>query len=60
MNSNLVKDIATTLLIILGLVASIFLLNVGIGLLFVIGFIVPGWVFILLLVIILYRRHKKK
>ena len=59
MRNNPVKDRSTALLIILGVVASIYLISIGIGVFMIIGTITPGWV-ILLFIIIHYRRHRSK
>lgn len=60
MNKSLVKDVAAVLLIVLGLVVLFFLFNVGMGALFLIGFVVPGWVFLVILFLVLYRKRKKQ
>ena len=59
MKHNLIKDIVTVLAILVAILVSFHLVSIGIGLLMIIGFIVPGWVILLFLIIILFKKRKK-
>lgn len=59
-NNRHVKDISLALLIVLALISSLYLVYIGIGVLMVIGLLLPGWAVFMLLIIFLYKRHKNK
>lgn len=59
MNNNLIRDLATAILILFGLVVSVLLINIGMTLLLLIGLLTPGWVLIFLAIIIIYRQNRR-
>jgi hypothetical protein len=58
-NDPFIRDLILALLIVGGLIAGIYLVVLGIHVLLVIGFLIPGWLILLVLAYMIFRRRKK-
>jgi energy-coupling factor transporter transmembrane protein EcfT len=56
---SLFWDLAIAVAVLLGIAVTFYLVSVGIGLLMVIGFIVPGWLILILFAYMMYKKKEK-
>lgn len=60
MKNNLFKDTMTAFIVLALIAVSVYLVSIAIGLfIFFVGFVVPGWIILLVLTYVLFHKCKK-
>lgn len=54
-----VRDIFITVAIVLGIIAFYYLALIGVSLLLIIGFLTPGWIILLIVILKIVKKYKK-